>query len=66
MHQETAPAAARVAASTALLDRGWGKPAQPHDGDGEGGAIQHEHRFTDEQRAKALAVFLAKQQQGQK
>lgn len=51
-HSETAIAAlagiaqngqsesARVAASVALLDRGWGKPVQPHDGDGEGGAMQ--------------------------
>jgi len=28
-----------VAASSAILDRGWGKPAQPIDGDGEGGPI---------------------------
>lgn len=32
---------AKVAAANALLDRGWGKPSQPVDGDGEGGAIQH-------------------------
>lgn len=32
--------AARVSAAQALLDRGWGKPAQPVDGDGEGGPIQ--------------------------
>ena len=31
--------AAKVAASIALLDRGWGKPNQPHTGDG-GGDIQ--------------------------
>ena len=30
---------ARVAASESLLNRGWGKPVQPHDGDGEGGPI---------------------------
>jgi hypothetical protein len=30
---------ARVHAACALLDRGWGKPAQPVDGDGEGGPI---------------------------
>ena len=34
------PAAARVSAAQALLDRGWGKPAQPVDGDGEGGPVQ--------------------------
>ncbi len=33
---------ARVSAATALLDRGWGKPTQPHDGDGEGAAIRLE------------------------
>jgi hypothetical protein len=31
---------ARVSAANALLDRGWGKPAQPVDGDGEGGPVQ--------------------------
>ena len=32
--------AARVRAAEALLDRGWGKPTQPVDGDGEGGPVQ--------------------------
>ena len=33
---EAAPAAARVSAACALLDRGWGKAIQPHaDADGE-------------------------------
>ena len=31
--------AARVSAASAILDRGWGKPSQPVDGDGEGGPI---------------------------
>ncbi|MFB0490201.1 hypothetical protein ABIE45_002787 [Methylobacterium sp. OAE515] len=31
--------AARVAAANAILDRAYGKPTQPIDGDGEGGAI---------------------------
>lgn len=39
MNQPDAPHAARVAAANSLLDRGWGKPAQPHDGNGEGGPI---------------------------
>jgi hypothetical protein len=30
--QEDAPPAARVAAANSLLDRGWGKPAQPIEG----------------------------------
>ncbi len=33
MQQTDAPAAARVSAATALLDRGWGKPTQPVSGD---------------------------------
>lgn len=32
--------AARVRAAEALLDRGWGKPTQPVDGDGDGGPVQ--------------------------
>jgi hypothetical protein len=30
---KAAPAAARVSAAQALLDRGWGRPAQPHTGE---------------------------------
>jgi hypothetical protein len=30
---KAAPAAASVSAAQALLDRGWGKPAQPHTGE---------------------------------
>ncbi len=33
MRAKKMPAAARVAASSALLDRGWGKPTQPVGGD---------------------------------
>ena len=39
MQKNDAPESARVAAANSLLDRGWGKPAQPHDGDGDGGPI---------------------------
>ncbi|MBN4095636.1 DUF5681 domain-containing protein [Methylobacterium sp. OT2] len=39
MTSEDAATAARVAAASAILDRGYGKPTQPIDGDGEGGAI---------------------------
>ena len=38
--QDAVPAAARVAAATALLDRGWGKPPQAHAGEDGKGAIQ--------------------------
>jgi hypothetical protein len=37
---EDAPPAARVAAVTALFDRGWGKAVQPHVGDDGNGSIQ--------------------------
>ena len=47
----TAPAAARVSAAQALLDRGWGKAAQPVDGDGQGGPIKAEITTID---AKSL------------
>lgn len=36
---------ARIAASLALMDRGWGKPSQPIDGDGEGGAVNLLHKI---------------------
>ena len=39
LEDEDAPAAARVSAANSILDRGYGKPSQPIDGDGEGGAI---------------------------
>jgi len=39
MNQSEAPQAARVSAANSILDRGWGKPAQPVDGDGEGGPV---------------------------
>ncbi len=40
MSQSKAPAAARVAAANALLDRGWGKAAQSHT-DEDGGPVRH-------------------------
>lgn len=48
MMQEECPPAARVSAAQVLLDRGWGKPAQPQTGeDGEGAiSIVHEVRRT--------------------
>jgi len=33
--KEGVPAAARVAAAMAILDRGWGKPSQAHKGEDE-------------------------------
>lgn len=40
MRQPDAPAAARVSAATAILDRGWGKPTQPLSGDDQADAIR--------------------------
>lgn len=40
MNQTEAPPAARVSAAEALLSRGWGKPSQAIDGDGDGGPIE--------------------------
>jgi hypothetical protein len=37
---EDAPPAARVAAVTALFDRGWGKAIQPHVGDDGGSNLR--------------------------
>lgn len=39
MDQTSAPEAARISAAQALLDRGWGKAAQPIE-NGEDGAFQ--------------------------
>jgi len=49
MQNKKAPPSSRVAAAQALLDRGWGKPVQPVDGDGEGGplAIEIVRRVVD-------------------
>jgi hypothetical protein len=41
LDDKDAPAAARVSAANSILDRGYGKPSQPIDGDGNGGAIVH-------------------------
>ena len=39
MENAKAPPASRVAAATAILDRGWGKPVQPVVGDEESDPI---------------------------
>jgi hypothetical protein len=44
MGQTDAPPAARVAAANSILDRGWGKPAQPIE-NGEDGAFELIHRI---------------------
>ena len=44
MRSAGAPPAARVSAANALLDRGWGRPAQPIES-GENGALEMIHRI---------------------
>jgi len=39
MNQTEAPHAARVSAACAVLDRGWGKPVQAHEGTEDGPPI---------------------------
>jgi hypothetical protein len=41
MNESEAPHAARVSAAQALLDRGWGKPAQAVVGDDDAPPIKH-------------------------
>lgn len=58
MTSEDAKDAARVAAAQAILDRGWGKPAQSMELSGpEGGPIQTEN-LSDEAAARAMAHIL--------
>lgn len=45
MNSAKAPAAARVSAAQAILDRGWGKPTQPISGDDEADPIKLLHRI---------------------
>ena len=44
MNQPESPPAARVSAANSILDRGWGKPAQPIE-NGEEGAFELIHRI---------------------
>ena len=39
MNETSAPPAARVSAASAILDRGWGKPAQAVGTEGEDGEV---------------------------
>lgn len=59
MANKKAPAAARIAAANAYLDRGWGKPKQSIESTGKDGAPLIPE-YTEEERARALAVFLAR------
>jgi glycerol-3-phosphate O-acyltransferase len=45
MKDSSAPHAARVTAADKILDRAWGKPTQPIEGDGQGRAMQMIHRI---------------------
>lgn len=41
LFKEAESETARILAGRELLDRGYGKPVQSHDGDGQGGSINH-------------------------
>ena len=57
---KAAPAAARVSAASALLDRGWGRAAQPHAGaDGEGAIEIILRNVIDEKRRQGLMSVCA-------
>jgi hypothetical protein len=50
---------ARVSAAQALLDRGWGKPAQTHTGEDGGGPIQVIiRRITDTEESRLPLIDL--------
>ncbi len=63
MNQKKAPAASRVAAATALLDRGWGKPAQylEHTGP-DGGPVKVEDVSITEAARLMLALMREAQE----
>jgi hypothetical protein len=50
---------ASIAAAVKLLDRGWGKAAQPLVGDDKAPAIKFED-ITDEMRVRALGMLFTK------
>ncbi len=52
MQDKKAPAAARVGAATALLDRGYGKPTQPIEA-----SVNFLDRLTPEEQAAMLAMI---------
>ena len=57
MRQADAPAAARVSAAGILLDRGWGKPLQPHSGgDNDGNLTVVIRRLVDSDNEQPLLL----------
>lgn len=58
--QPKTPPAARVAAATALLDRGWGKPSQPLTGKDEEPLGVEVEMLTPVEREQRIAAVLAK------
>ena len=64
MRNEEAPAAARIGAASAILDRAFGKAPQAVQMSGlDGGPIEQRIEITDEDRAAALAEFIREMQE---
>jgi hypothetical protein len=60
MNQNDAPPAARVSAAVALLDRGWGKPAQAIVGDSDADPINLKVEMDAERFTRAVASLTAR------
>jgi hypothetical protein len=59
MRSDQSPSAS-IAAADKLLDRGWGKAAQPIGGSDDLPPIKVQDPVTDEMRVRALTMLLAK------
>ena len=60
MYHEEAPPSARVSAAGLLLERGWGKPAQPITGEDGGEITIVIRRLMDEDAAKLVEGRVVK------
>ncbi len=60
MGDPKAPAAARVSAACAILDRGFGRPTQVLAGDPDGDPIRTETEIDDRELARKIALILSR------
>src|SRR3990167_3906145 len=59
MNNKDAPPTARLGAAQAIIDRGYGKPAQAVTGE-DGGPIRVQAELSDRDVARQIALLLAK------